>query len=70
MANANDIQVGGAHYQGAIQTWDYIHENNLNYLEGNVVKYVSRHRKKNGKQDLEKALHYLQKLMEVSYPSE
>lgn len=40
---ANDRQVGGDHYQNkAIQPWDYIVANNLGYLEGNVVKYVSR----------------------------
>ena len=61
----NDRQVGGDHYQAAIQTWDYILAHDLGYLEGNVIKYVTRHRKKNGVQDLEKALHYLTKLIEV-----
>lgn len=64
--NANDIQVGGSHYKGkAIQPWDYIISNNLGYLEGCVVKYVSRYREKGGVQDLMKAQHYLQKLIEV-----
>ena len=63
-ANAN--QVGGEHYRNkAIQPWDYIVSNNLGYLEGCVVKYVSRYKEKGGMQDLEKAAHYLQKLMEV-----
>jgi hypothetical protein len=62
---ANAKQVGGQHYQGAIQTWDYIVANDLGYLEGNVIKYVSRYKKKNGIEDLKKADHYLQKLMET-----
>jgi hypothetical protein len=62
---ANDKQVAGSHYQGEIQTWDYIVSNDLGYLEGNVIKYVSRYKKKNGKQDLEKAKHYLEKLIET-----
>lgn len=60
----NEKQVGGDHYKTAIQPWDYIIANNLGYLEGNVIKYVSRHAKKNGVQDLEKAKHYLEKLIE------
>ena len=63
--SVNDSQVGGTHYQSPIQTWDYIIANDLNYLEGNVVKYVSRHRQKHGVEDLRKAMHYLQKLIEV-----
>lgn len=63
--SANDKQVGGEHYKGgAIQPWDFITSNDLGYLEGNVVKYVSRYKKKNGLQDLEKAKHYLEKLIE------
>ena len=64
---AADRQEGGTHYQLAIQPIDYIHENNLGYIEGNVVKYVSRHRNKNGKQDLLKAIHYLEMLIERDY---
>ena len=63
---ANEQQVGGAHYAiKAIQPWDYIVANNLGYLEGNVVKYVSRWKDKGGIEDLKKAQHYLQKLIEV-----
>lgn len=65
-SNANSIQVDGDHYKDkAIQPWDYIVANQLNYLEGNIIKYVSRHRDKNGIRDLEKARHYLDKLIEV-----
>jgi hypothetical protein len=63
--SANDKQINGDHYRGAIQTWDYIVANDLGFLEGNVIKYVTRFRKKNGVQDLLKAQHYLQKLIEV-----
>lgn len=64
---ANAVQVGGGHYQSkAIQPWDYIVSNRLGYLEGNVVKYVSRWQDKGGRQDLEKARHYLDKLLEVT----
>ena len=64
---ANAQQVGGAHYAvKAIQPWDYIIANDLGYLEGNVVKYVSRWKDKGGIEDLKKAQHYLQKLIETS----
>lgn len=64
---ANAMQVGGNHYKGkAIQPWDYIASNNLGYLEGNIVKYVSRWKDKGGVEDLKKAMHYLTKLIEVN----
>jgi len=66
-AIANAQQVGGSHYKDkAIQPWDYIASNSLGYLEGNVVKYVSRWREKGGLEDLKKAQHYLTKLIEVN----
>jgi hypothetical protein len=65
--SANDTQVGGSHYKNkAIQPWDFIAANGLGYLEGNVVKYVSRWQDKDGAADLYKALHYLEKLIEIS----
>jgi hypothetical protein len=64
---ANEIQEGGRHYkQMAIQTWDYIIANGIGYMEGNVIKYVSRWKDKGGIEDLKKARHYLDKLIEVS----
>jgi len=64
-APANTVQVGGDHYKSkAIQPWDYIAANKLGYFEGNVVKYVTRYKEKGGVADLEKAAHYLQKLIE------
>lgn len=64
--SANDSQVGGQHYaKKTIQPWDFIAANELGYFEGNVVKYLSRWRDKGGVQDLHKAAHYLQKLIEL-----
>lgn len=64
--SGNDHQVGGSHYVSkTIQPWDYIAANNLDYFSGNVVKYVSRWRDKNGLEDLLKAKHYLEKLIEL-----
>lgn len=52
------------HYkQGSIEVIDYILDQKFNYMEGNVIKYVSRYKKKNGLEDLKKAQWYLQKLM-------
>lgn len=68
---ANDRQVGGDHYRTAIQPWDFVLANGLGFLEGNAVKYISRHRKTTtGKKDLEKAIHYLQKAIEFYYDPE
>lgn len=65
---AMDIQVGGDHYKKMkIQPIEYIHANGLDYFEGNIVKYVTRHKYKNGKQDLEKAKHYIDLLIELEY---
>lgn len=61
-------QIGGDHYSKlAIQPVDYIHANKLGFIEGCVVKYVSRHKNKNGKQDIEKAIHFLNILLELEY---
>jgi hypothetical protein len=60
------VQEGGSHYKSMkIQPVEYIHANGLGYFEGNVVKYVSRWRSKGGLQDLKKARHYLDLLIEL-----
>tara|TARA_R110000803_G_C11796791_1_gene298833 strand:+ start:213 stop:533 length:321 start_codon:yes stop_codon:yes gene_type:complete len=65
---ASGVQHGGNHYtKQPIQTWDYITANNFTYLEGNVIKYISRHRNKGGLEDLKKARHYIDKIIEVMY---
>ncbi len=67
---SSDTQVGGSHYRDlVIQPSEFIHRNRLGWCEGNVIKYVSRHRAKNGKEDLLKALHYLNLLLEWEYPA-
>ena len=54
------------HYTcGSIEPWDYIIANDLGYLEGNIVKYITRYQLKNGKQDLLKARQYLDKLIDT-----
>jgi hypothetical protein len=63
--SANDKQMGGSHYLKAIQPWDYIAANGLDFFEGNIVKYVTRWRQKGGVEDLRKARHYLDKLIEL-----
>lgn len=63
---ANDTQVAGDHYrQLKIQPWDYIAMNGIGYLDGCAIKYLTRWREKGGIDDLRKAQHYIQKLIEV-----
>lgn len=64
IGSANDRQVGGKHYGKPIQHWDYVIAQNLGYFEGQITKYVSRWRDKNGLEDLRKAQHFLDKLIE------
>ncbi len=64
--SALDTQEGGSHYKDkAIQPVQYIHANGLGFCEGNVVKYVTRWRDKNGLADLRKAKHYIDLLIEL-----
>lgn len=64
--SALDVQVSGDHYKKMkIQPVEFIHANNIPYLEGNVIKYISRWRSKNGVADLEKAKHYIDLLIEL-----
>ena len=66
----SSVQVGGSHYRDMkLQPIDFIMQNNLDFCTGNAIKYLCRHRTKHGKQDLEKAIHYIQMLMEQEYPS-
>ena len=62
-------QVGGKHYKHlAIQPAEYCQRNRLPYCESSVIRYVTRHREKNGREDIEKAIHCLQLLIELEYP--
>ena len=66
--NALEVQVGGNYYKNfKIQPVEYIHKNNIPYLEGNVIKYVTRHRFKNKIEDINKAIHYLELIKELEY---
>lgn len=68
--SALDKQVGGGHYrEGGIQPIQYIEANKLQFLEGSVVKRMTRHDRETGKgrQDIEKAIHELQLLLELRY---
>lgn len=62
--SVNDEQVGGEHYKKGIQPWAYIEANNLDFFEGNALKYLTRWKEKDGVQDLYKALHYLEKVID------
>ena len=69
LCEANREQIGGNHYQKDIQPWDYMKAvmseyEFLGYLRGNVIKYISRYKDKGGVEDLRKARHYLDKLIE------
>lgn len=65
--SANEKQVGGAHYTGSYQHWDWAGDVRLDYLLGCATKYVTRWRQKNGLEDLQKAMHYLQKRQESGF---
>ncbi len=68
--NPLNTQVGGNHYKGyKIQPIEYAMANNLNYCQANAIKYTTRYRDKGGKEDLLKAIHNLELLIELEYPS-
>lgn len=53
------------HYNKGIEVWDFIISHDMDFMAGNIIKYISRYKHKNGIQDLEKARFYLDKLIEV-----
>ena len=66
--SAYDKQIGGSHYRSLkIQPSKFVIENELLFPEGNVIKYICRHRFKNGKEDLLKAMHFIELIMERDY---
>jgi hypothetical protein len=69
MMSIRDYQVGGDHYKKLqIQPVEYIYANELDFLEGNIVKYVTRHRTKGeGAKDIKKVIHYAQMILELRY---
>lgn len=65
VGSANDKQIGGNHYKKhKFQHWDFVLMTGMGYLEGNATKYLSRWQDKNGLEDLEKPVHYIEKMME------
>lgn len=65
---AFDKQEGGSHYKNmAIQPVEFITANDLGFLEGNVIKYICRHHAKNGAEDIKKAIHYCELLLQTKY---
>lgn len=61
-------QIGGEHYKTlAIQPAEFLHRNRIGYLEGSVIYYTIRHRKKNGEQDIRKAIHSLRLILKIEY---
>mgnify|MGYP000956821160 CR=1 FL=1 len=67
---ATERQVGGDHYDLPIQPVKYIHANGLGFIEGNIVKYITRHRQKNGAEDIKKIIHYCELLLALEYGDE
>lgn len=66
--SAFKTQEGGGHYKNmAIQPMEYIVKNKMSFPQGNVIKYVSRYKFKNGKEDLLKAIHNLEFMIELEY---
>ena len=69
--SASKFQLGGTHYaEMEIQPAEYITRNGIGFLAGNAIKYVSRYKAKGGEQDLNKAIHCLQLLIEMEYGNE
>jgi hypothetical protein len=61
-------QVGGSHYKDMIiQPADFINKNKLLFAEGNAIKYICRHQSKGKLKDIEKAIHYLEMIIERDY---
>ena len=68
MSDPRKKQIGGDHYKKmVVQPSDYIVKNNLGWYEGNIVKYITRHSVKGGKQDVEKVIHYAELLIKEKY---
>ena len=65
--SALDRQVGGEHYKNdfKIQPIEFITANKLSFIQGSIIKYICRYNKKNGKEDIDKAIHYCELLKEL-----
>ena len=66
--NPLNPQVGGSHYKDCkIQPIEFIHANNLGFMEGCIVKYAARHKQKNGAEDIKKIIHYANLILKLEY---
>jgi len=66
--SAYKTQIGGSHYRKMkIQPSKFINDNKLLFAEGNAIKYICRHAHKGGKEDLKKAIHYIEMIIERDY---
>ena len=66
--NPLDKQEGGSHYKDCkIQPIEYITANNLDFMQGNIVKYATRHKSKNGAEDIKKIKHYCDLILKLQY---
>jgi|TARA_R100000808_G_C2021469_1_gene69440 hypothetical protein len=64
-------QIGGSHYKTMkIQPSQFINDNKLLFAEGNAIKYICRHAHKGGREDLKKAIHYIEMIIERDYSEE
>ena len=69
--NSLEDQVGGKHYRKMkIQPAEFINENRLLFVEGNAIKYICRHSSKGKAQDIQKAIHYLEMILERDYDAD
>lgn len=63
-----DVQVGGNHYKDfKIQPLEFTMANNLDFIQGNIIKYACRHKQKNGREDLLKVIHYAELALQLQY---
>lgn len=69
-ANPLQEQIGGEHYRLPIQPIEYIYRNGLDFIQGNIVKYATRFKKKGGVQDLKKIIHYARLAAKLEYNEE
>ena len=66
--SAKDEQIGGNHYKDMpIQPIEFIVKNNIPFMEGNIIKYICRHRNKNKAEDIKKVIHYCKLILELEY---
>lgn len=64
------LEVGGTHYQTAIEPWDFIFANGIDFDAGNAIKYLCRYKEKNGAEDIRKAISYCRHILKTQYGEE